>query len=65
MLRNSLRLLAVALIAAAVAAFADARTASAATASAPDETPELRVAALVIPPFVMEQNGSLTGMALT
>jgi len=63
-LRKRLRLLAVALIGAAIAASADAQTASTAAASAPGETPELRVAALVIPPFVMEQNGSLSGFSI-
>ena len=57
-------MLAVALIGAAIAASADAQTASTAAASAPGETPELRVAALVIPPFVMEQNGSLSGFSI-
>jgi len=57
-------LLAVALIGAAIAASADVQTASTAAASVPGETPELRVAALVIPPFVMEQNGSLSGFSI-
>ena len=52
------------MIAAALAAPAYAQPASPAAASAPAEAPELRVAAIIAPPSVMEQNGTLTGFSI-
>jgi len=57
-------MLGVALIGAAVAAPAFAQPASPPAASAQAETPELRVAAIIAPPNVMEQNGTLTGFSV-
>jgi polar amino acid transport system substrate-binding protein len=54
-------MLAVLMVIAALGAAADSQTASPTAVPAPDDTVELRVAALIVPPFVMEQNGSLTG----
>ena len=56
--------LAVAMFGAALAAPAYSQTASSPAASAQGETPELRVAAFVAPPGVMEQNGTLTGFSI-
>lgn len=58
-----LRILAVAIIA-AMTAPAYPQTAIFAATSAQGESPELRVAAIVVPPFIMEQNGSLTGFSI-
>jgi len=55
--------LAVAIIA-AIAASAYPQTAGSPAASAPGQSPELCVATMVFPPFVMEQNGSLTGFSI-
>jgi polar amino acid transport system substrate-binding protein len=60
-LRKILCMLAVLMVIAALGAAADSQTASPTAVPAPDDTVELRVAALIVPPFVMEQNGSLTG----
>ncbi len=57
-------MLAVIIIGAAIAVPAYAQPASTATVSTADETPELRVAAFIVPPLVMEQNGSLTGFSI-
>src|SRR5208282_6799046 len=57
-------MLAVAMIGTALAAPAYPQTAGSSAASAPGETPELRVAAFVAPPSVMEQNGTLTGFSV-
>ena len=54
-------LLALVLISTALTAPAHAQPTSTSTNPTRDESPELRVAAVIIPPFVMEQNGSLTG----
>ncbi len=53
--------LAVVMICTALAAPAPAQPTSTSTNRTRDESPEIRVAVVVIPPFVMEQNGSLTG----
>ena len=52
---------AVVIIGTALAAPAYAQSAGTATVSTTGVAPELRVAAFVVPPLVMEQNGSLTG----
>jgi polar amino acid transport system substrate-binding protein len=62
-LKEGLRILAVALFGATIAASAYAQPASSSAASAPDAT-ELRVAAIIAPPGVMEQNGTLTGFSV-
>ena len=62
-MKIGLCILAVAIIA-AIAAPAYPQTASSAAASAQGRSPELRVAAVVVPPFIMEQNGSLTGFSI-
>ena len=56
--------IAVLVLGAAIAASAYPQTASPSTASAQAETPELRVAAIIAPPSVMEQNGTLTGFSV-
>ena len=48
----------------AMLAPASSQTASSAAASAQGEVKELRVAVLLAPPMVMEQNGSLTGFSI-
>ena len=63
-MKKGLRILAVAMFGAAIAASAYAQTASPPAASAQGETPELRVAAFIAPPSVMEQNGTLTGFSV-
>lgn len=62
-MKIDLRILAVAIIA-AIAAPAYAQTASSSAASAQAESPELRVAAMIVPPAVIEQNGTLTGFSV-
>src|SRR5271170_3238847 len=57
-------MLAVAMIVAGLAAHAYGQTAAPPVASAPAEPPELRVAAIIVPPNVMEQNGTLTGFSV-
>jgi ABC-type amino acid transport substrate-binding protein len=49
---------------AAMSVSAYSQTASPSAASTQGETPELRVAAFVAPPSVMEQNGTLTGFSV-
>ena len=56
-------MLAVAIIA-AMAASGYAQAASSPAASAPGEAPELRVVAMITPPAVIEQNGTLTGFSV-
>ena len=63
-LKKVVLILAVAIIAAALEAPAYAQPASPAAASAQGEAPELRVAAIIAPPSVMEQNGTLTGFSI-
>ncbi|MGA9721233.1 MAG: transporter substrate-binding domain-containing protein [Candidatus Binatus sp.] len=63
-MNKSLCFLAVALFGATLAASAYSQTASSPAASAQSEAPELRVAAFVAPPGVMEQNGTLTGFSI-
>ncbi len=48
----------------ALAAPTYSQTAGSPAASAQGETPELRVAAIIAPPSVMEQNGTLTGFSV-
>ena len=61
-MKIGLRILAVVIIA-ALATPAYSQTAGASAAPAPGAT-ELRVAAFVAPPGVMEQNGTLTGFSV-
>ena len=63
-MKKSLCLLAIATLGAALAAPAYSQTASSPDASAPAEAPQLRVAAIIAPPSVMEQNGTLTGFSV-
>ena len=63
-LKKGLCVLAVAMIGAALAAPAYSQTASPATASAQGKTSELHVAVWAVPPFIMKQNGSLTGFSI-
>jgi polar amino acid transport system substrate-binding protein len=43
---------------------ASSQTASSSAASAQGEAPNIRVAVVIVPPVVMEQNGSLTGFSI-
>jgi polar amino acid transport system substrate-binding protein len=63
-LKRSLCILVVAMLGAVIVAPTHAQTASSSAASAQGETPELRVAAIIVPPAVMEQNGTLTGFSV-
>jgi hypothetical protein len=63
-LNKGLCMLAVAMIGAALVAPANSQTASSSAASAQGDTVGLRVAAFIVPPFVMEQHGSLTGFSI-
>ena len=63
-MNKSLCILAVAMISGAIATSAYSQTVSPPAASGQGECLELRVAAIVVPPFVMEQNGSLTGFSI-
>ncbi len=67
-LKNSVRkglfMLALAIVGAALASPAYSQTSSPAAISTQTETPELRVAAMIVPPIAMEQNGSLTGFSV-
>ncbi len=63
-MKKCLFMLVVAMIGAAIAASTYAQPASPSAASAQGETPELRVAAFITPPSVMEQNGTLTGFSI-
>ena len=56
--------IAVLVLGAAVAASAYPQAGSSPAASAQGEAPELRVAAIIAPPSVMEQNGTLTGFSV-
>lgn len=60
-MNKSLCMLAVVMIDAVMVVPAHSQTAGSSAASAQGEKVELRVAAVVVPPFVMEQNGALTG----
>jgi polar amino acid transport system substrate-binding protein len=62
-LKRGLSIVAVAMIGAALTP-AYAQTASSSGASAQGEAPEVRVAAMVVPPAVIEQNGTLTGFSV-
>ncbi|MGO9445440.1 MAG: transporter substrate-binding domain-containing protein [Thiobacillaceae bacterium] len=62
-MKKGLCMLAVAMLGAALAAPAYSQTAGSSSASAQGAT-ELRVAAFVAPPGVMEQNGTLTGFSV-
>ncbi len=57
-------MLAVAMLGAAIAVPAYSQTASSSAASAQGEAPEVRVAAMIAPPVVIEQNGTLTGFSV-
>ncbi len=61
---KSLCILALAMLGAAIAAPAHSQTASSAATSMQGETQELRVGASLVPPSVVEQNGSLTGFSI-
>ena len=63
-MKKGFSMLAVAMIVAGLAAHAYAQTAAPPVASAPAEPPELRVAAIIVSPNVMEQNGTLTGFSV-
>ncbi len=63
-MRKALCLLAIAMIGVVIATSAYAQTAGAPGASQPGETPEIRVAVWPIAPFVIEQNGALTGFSI-
>ena len=63
-MNRGLHILAVATIVAGIAAPAYSQTASPSAASAQGGTAELRAATIVAPPFVMEENGSLTGFSI-
>ncbi len=56
--------LAVLIIGTALAVTAYAQPSATAAVSAPGEVPEIRAAVFVVPPLVMEQNGSLTGFSI-
>ena len=56
--------LAVALIGASLAALAHAEAASTTAASTKNRAAELRAVAIIAPPFVIEQDGSLTGFSI-
>ena len=58
------RAMATSLIGTAVSASGSSQTPSSSEASAQGEIPEIRVAVTIAPPFVMEQNGSLTGFSI-
>ena len=57
-------MLAAVVLGAALAAPAYAQPPSSSAASAQGESPEIRVAAMIVPPAVMEQNGTLTGFSV-
>ncbi len=63
-LKTGLCLLTIAMLAPALAAPAFSQTASPSTAPAPGESREVRVVVGVVPPFVMQQNGNLTGFSI-
>ena len=63
-MKKGLCTLAVLIIGAALAISAYSQNARPPAVSAPVEAPEVRVAAMVVPPIVMEQNGTLTGFSI-
>ncbi len=63
-MKKALRMLAGAIFSTIIAGSAYAQSAGSSAASAQGETPELRVAAFVAAPSVMEQNGTLTGFSV-
>ena len=63
-MKKSLCLLLVAIISAALGAPAYSQTANPQGASSQTGTQELRVAAILVPPAVMEQNGTLSGFSV-
>ena len=63
-MKKGLCILAVPILGIAMALSAHSQTASTPATSAQREAPELRVAAFLIPPFIMEQNGTLTGFSV-
>ncbi|HUA35224.1 MAG TPA: transporter substrate-binding domain-containing protein [Candidatus Binataceae bacterium] len=63
-MRKILGVLAIAILGAALAAPVYSQTAGSPAASPQSETAEIRVAAIIAPPIVMEQNGHLTGFAV-
>ena len=63
-LKKGFSAIAVLVLGAAVAASAYSQAGSPPAASAQGEAPELRVAAIIAPPSVMEQNGTLTGFSV-
>lgn len=56
--------LALALVSATLATFAHAEAGAATAVSTKDQSAELQVAAIIAPPFVMEQDGALTGFSI-
>jgi len=63
-LKKGFSAIAVLVLSAAIAAPAYSQTVSSPATSVQGETPELRVAAIITPPNVMEQNGTLTGFSV-
>jgi polar amino acid transport system substrate-binding protein len=63
-LNKSLCMLAAVVLGAAIAVPAYAQPSGSSAASAQGESHEIRVAAMVVPPIVMEQNGTLTGFSV-
>jgi polar amino acid transport system substrate-binding protein len=63
-LKRGLSMLAPVVLGAAIAAPAYAQPAGSSVASAQGESHEIRAAAMVVPPIVMEQNGALTGFSV-
>ncbi len=63
-MKKGLCLLTVALFGATIAIPAYSQTASSSAVSAQGKAPELRVAAMIAPPGVIEQNGTLTGFSV-
>ena len=63
-LKKVLLVLAIAIMSAALASPAYSQTAASPLAPARGEIPELRVAAIVVSPSVIEQNGNLTGFSV-
>ncbi len=60
-MNKSQSLLAIVMICAALTAPIYAQPASSSVSPTKDETPELRVAVVLMPPFIVEENGSLSG----
>ena len=63
-LKTGLCLLAITMLSVALAPPAFSQTASPSAAPAPGESQEVRVVVAVVPPFVMQQNGNLTGFSI-